>query len=391
MRTLKPRILLALSLGLVLRAAGDAQAPAITSWSSPDALKTWVEGRDDGNPPAAQAMSDAGGSFLRITPATQVVLEMPGLSATSDLSSLPILIDPTATNAVKVRIRHNAAFRVFGGYWLHRGTAFDGESYDRVPFFDSQSLPGDGQWHDLVFRFSDSPFVAPGGIVAISFGFLNPQFQDLFAIQAQGDQTSPTAYVDLASIDLISVAETLPQPTIGSFQPARGRHLAPVTIHGSGFAQPAARNRVFFGDSDESAEIVSGDASTLVVDAAAASGPITVLVPGGGRAVSAGAFALLGPPSELRIAGGDHQTGPVGVALQPLSVTLVDFKGSGLPGETIQFQVVSGAGTLSTVQAVTDDSGLATVTLTPTHAGLVQVAASAAGVGSVTLTAVGVP
>ena len=127
-----------------------------TDFSTPDDIRPWVATTDESAPLSIQVMNDLTGSFVRIAPGTRAMLAMPSpVAIESSLQTLPTLIDPGISNAVRVRLRHTTALQEFGGFWLHGTTPFDGETYGRVPFFDSQPLPGDGLWHDLTFKFSD--------------------------------------------------------------------------------------------------------------------------------------------------------------------------------------------------------------------------------------------
>jgi hypothetical protein len=78
---------------------------------------------------------------------------------------------------------------------------------------------------------------------------------------------------------------------------------------------------------------------------------------------------------------GDGQTGTAGRALRyPLVVAVTNVDGIPVAGVNVTFTVTAGAGSLSAVQAVTDDQGVALATL-----GL----GPALGTNSVSATAVG--
>jgi len=348
-----------------------------TLWSTPDELKQWTTPLDPDNPPSIQVMTDSTATFVRISPPLIAQIAIPGLAALneSDLTGLPVLVAAGSQNAIKITARHTTALQTLDGLWVHRNTVLSEDTFQAAPFFTPQSFPGDGAWHDLVFTFSDSPlFDSHSDVVGVAFGFFAPHFRDDGTVNRLSDQTLPTAYLDIARIEFISIPETLPQPAISGFQPAKGVLNDPVTIQGSGFAQPPSRNLVSFGNTPS--QVISGTSSTLVANAVD-DGPISVRVPGGATSVSVTSFVLLGPPRRLLSINGDGQVKPVNTVLQPFVVTLADFQNSGIPGRTIAFSVVSGTGTLSQSSAVTDDSGTASVVLTlPTNPGSVTVQAS---------------
>jgi hypothetical protein len=344
-----------------------------TVFSSPDELRQWVNVIDDSKPVSIQTLQDQTGSYIRISPATNVYIGRPSSDQIeNNTSSLPALMTPATQNAIKIRLRHTTAFKQLCGFWLHQTTFFDGEHYQQVPFFDPQPLPGDGLWHELTFSLTDSPlFDAQSDVIVVNFGFFDPGFQNLTASNRLLDQTSSTAYIDLAQITFFSVPQTLSQPLISGFTPARARYRSPVKVAGSGFVQPAGHNAVFFGT--KQATVLSGDASSLTVQAES-DGPISVRVPGGATATSTASFTMLGPPRNLVKVSGDLQSGAPGAVLQAIVVKVADTDGNGLPAETITFRISSGAGSLSNATATTDDSGSASTVLTlPANPGTVQV------------------
>ncbi|HEY6250630.1 MAG TPA: Ig-like domain-containing protein [Candidatus Angelobacter sp.] len=348
-----------------------AQAQSII-FSSPDDLKQWVNVIDDSIPVSIQTLSDQNGSYIRITPATNVYIGKPSSQTMANAITLPALIPASTQNAIKLRLRQTTAFQNLCGFWLHQTTFFDGEHYQQVPFFSPQPLPNDGTWHELIFNFTDSPFFdAQSDVIAVNFGFFNPGFQDLTATNRLSGQTPPGAYIDLQQIAFLSVPQTISQPVITGFTPSRARYHQSVTIAGSGFSQPAATNAVFFGN--EQATILSGSATALTVQAEA-DGLISVRAAGGNTSTSTDSFVLLGPPKALQVISGDGQTSTVGSTLQPFVVKVVDASGNGLPGETITFSVVSGNGLLSSTTGTTDDSGVASTVLTlPKNPGRVRI------------------
>ena len=77
------------------------------------------------------------------------------------------------------------------------------------------------------------------------------------------------------------------------------------------------------------------------------------------------AVASPGPPAALVVAAGDKQLGVTGAELaDPLMVRLRDWYGNGVSGESVTWQLSAGAGSLSTQQSQTDESGEASVGLT---------------------------
>ncbi|HEU0013221.1 MAG TPA: Ig-like domain-containing protein [Longimicrobium sp.] len=64
--------------------------------------------------------------------------------------------------------------------------------------------------------------------------------------------------------------------------------------------------------------------------------------------------------AELEVTAGDLQAATVGTALgQDVVVTVADSRGRGVPGQVVEFSVVSGGGTLAASAVVTDAEGLA--------------------------------
>jgi hypothetical protein len=192
------------------------------------------------------------------------------------------------------------------------------------------------------------------------------------------------AHLDIDRIELVHVPErpTL-TPVISSFSPPKGPLGVEVTIEGSGFAEPASRNLVFFGTAP--AEVLSGSATALTVKAQGTGADlITVRVPGGRAVVSDTEFVFVGYPSELLILSGDSQTASVGSTLEPLAVRLVDKAGNGVGGLAATFEVTAGTGVLSADEVTTDDDGVAQTTLTlgPTP-GAVEVTAEVSGLSAV--------
>ena len=87
---------------------------------------------------------------------------------------------------------------------------------------------------------------------------------------------------------------------------------------------------------------------------------------------------VIPPAATLVMVSGDGQSGPINVVLPaPLVVRVLDGLGVGFKGRQVTWAVVTGSGNLSTGTSVSDDTGYATVLLTPTASGPVSVRASA--------------
>jgi len=84
------------------------------------------------------------------------------------------------------------------------------------------------------------------------------------------------------------------------------------------------------------------------------------------------------PAAVLVMVGGNGQTGPVNAALPaPLTVQVLDGLNAGFKGRPVTWSVTAGGGRLSTGTTVSDDTGYASVTLTPTTPGPITVLANA--------------
>ncbi len=78
-----------------------------------------------------------------------------------------------------------------------------------------------------------------------------------------------------------------------------------------------------------------------------------------------GATALADAPSELAEISGNNQTGPTGGTLQaPVVATLKDQFDNGVAGETVDFVVAAGNGSVNPTSATTDEDGEASTTWT---------------------------
>ena len=91
-------------------------------------------------------------------------------------------------------------------------------------------------------------------------------------------------------------------------------------------------------------------------------------------------------PTLLTVQGGNGQTGTVGAVLPgPLQVRVTAADGLGVKGIPVQFSILTGGGSLSAPQAITDTLGVASVTATlGTVAGPVTVQAASGGLTAVT-------
>ncbi|HEY6854142.1 MAG TPA: Ig-like domain-containing protein, partial [Gemmatimonadales bacterium] len=90
---------------------------------------------------------------------------------------------------------------------------------------------------------------------------------------------------------------------------------------------------------------------------------------------------ILPPPAQLLKVSGDSQSAVTGAPLvAPLSVRVLDALGSGFVGDTVTWTVTAGTASLSGGTSVTDSTGYARVTVTPTFLGAVTVRASAGAI-----------
>ena len=93
-------------------------------------------------------------------------------------------------------------------------------------------------------------------------------------------------------------------------------------------------------------------------------------------------------PSELEIAEGNGQDGIAGTTLgQQVVVQVVDQDGAGLPGQTVNWNVATGAGSATPASNVTDEEGYAAATWTLGMPGFNTLTAAVAGLGVVTFQA----
>ncbi|HYW05754.1 MAG TPA: Ig-like domain-containing protein [Longimicrobium sp.] len=99
--------------------------------------------------------------------------------------------------------------------------------------------------------------------------------------------------------------------------------------------------------------------------------------------VSFTATATAGPPAAINKTGGDQSAVAGQQAPSPFGVIVLDISGNGVPGVTVTWNSVGGAGTFQPATSVTNAQGVATTTWTaPTTAGSYSITASAAGLTS---------
>jgi adhesin/invasin len=185
---------------------------------------------------------------------------------------------------------------------------------------------------------------------------------DWVAQGALNGPLGPATEIDLASGNNQSAATgaQLPNPLVVVVKDANGNPVSGTTVTfavasgGGTLSAPSAMT-----DS-------SGYASTTL-----RLGPAP-----GGNSVTASATGLAGTPitflatgtagaaTQIAIASGSNQSGPVGTALTPFVVSVRDAGGVPVSGFVVSFAVASGGGTLSSPTATTDASGLASTTLT---------------------------
>jgi Bacterial Ig-like domain (group 1) len=89
---------------------------------------------------------------------------------------------------------------------------------------------------------------------------------------------------------------------------------------------------------------------------------------------------IVPPAAALQKNAGDLQTSVVGAALPaPLVVRVLDGLGGGFKGDTVRWSIATGSATLAAAFSVSDDSGYASMIVTPTTVGAFTVRAAIAG------------
>ena len=109
--------------------------------------------------------------------------------------------------------------------------------------------------------------------------------------------------------------------------------------------------------------IATVDAQGLITGVAMGTTSIVARTPNG--IADTASLRVTAPPARLALVSGDGQRGTVGDLLQqPFVVQALDATGAGVPGATISFAVTSGGGTVQSTSMLTDDKGIASVSLT---------------------------
>lgn len=363
-----------------------------TTWNTPDQLSQWIAFPSGAQLPVTgiQSLSEAGQSFLRIN--WKQLNETPCLCNPNDPASFDaaanvstILMDTTLYNALTITLRHTmTGFDSISGFYRQQGVDYTDEM--TLPRFEAYPVPADGQWHTVTLQLADTPFLQPGvGVVFIGLTMAKTAWKQQEDVQAVANDMVATflslpsgAYLDISSIAFTNVLYP-PAPTITDFNPKRAPLDGTVTITGTNFAVPPEKNLVFFDD--RRTDVVSGTTTSLQVEVGTGGlSTISVITPGGQKAVASTQFTGLLPPTAMAKVAGDGQTGPVNSALSLLSVQVMDSNQQGLPGINVTFQIQSGGGSLSVSQIQTDKNGIASTILTlPGSPGVVLVQVKADG------------
>jgi hypothetical protein len=147
--------------------------------------------------------------------------------------------------------------------------------------------------------FAGATQVDFGGTAATRF-LASPDGTSLTAVvppgAANGVITVVTPAGSGASSAIFTVAAPPSAPGVPTFTPTFGRPNTPVTLTGTGFL--GATQVEFNGVAGLNLNVVSDTSLTVTVPATAATGPVTVVTPGGGTA-SATAFTVLPPLGPL--------------------------------------------------------------------------------------------
>jgi hypothetical protein len=369
-----------------LAADSSGQTPK-TVWDTPDELMEWI-GYPGGIPKSGatniERREEDGRQYLRMLlapPNPYVVVGIPGGDwahpAFDTIESLPPLkLDPKTHDAVKVTWRHSGmGLDHASGFWLPQSADFDID-VDTLPHLELYPSPDDGEWHEITFKLTDSPYLNLNmGVSVISImpviGTLvdSDLLGQVFIVyNSSREHYGTAAFLDIDKIEFIKLEEVIPTPIITDFNPKRGRYGTEVTIEGSGFAEPASRNVVYLDDIRQ--EILSGNSTTLRVKMEGGAQFIIVLTPGGGKAATSVPLKIINRPCKIAPIAGDNQTAKVRSKLKPLFVKVTDAcewtgkDGEGVPGEKVVFRIVQGAGSLTVKEAITDDNGIASTILT---------------------------
>ena len=245
----------------------------------------------------------------------------------------------------------------------------------------------------MTLRLVDSPFLlSTSDVVAMGFTFSNSNARGRDPVAEWRALKEAGAVLDIDRIEFVQIpVGPFDAPLITDFAPKAAKRKEEVTIVGSGFAEPASRNAVFFGSGI--VDIVSGSATELVVKPDG-SGVVDVRVrtPGGLEALAADTFRFIGLARQVTIVSGDNQSAMVGSTLQPVRIKVADLSGGGVPGRNVAFRVTAGDGALSVTEGVTDDDGLVSTVLTLGQTpGIVRVEFAVTGFKPREVTATAVP
>jgi hypothetical protein len=369
-----------------------------SAWAGPDALMGWLafpDGIPGGGLTGIEPRNDGGRHYLRISWKALnsfPVIAIPNLvdPTLEKLATLPAVLDPREHDALRLTVRHTTSFDAIVARWVHRSVQLE-ELEAGGPIAASSPLPGDGEWRDVVVRLSDSPyFMAEDDIVYLEWALAPVDLEDARDLPKRFESMSSDAYLDIERIAFLRTGD-LPAPFITDFTPRRGGRKTMVKISGGGFAIPVEKNIVEFRGTP--ARVVSGDETLLVVEANGfGEAPISVRVPGGRVATSEAPFTFLGSPRTFAVAGGDHQSGPIGAILEPLVVRVADMRGQGLPGHEVTWEIASGKAGISESEVVTDSDGKASAVVTlGATAGQVSVTATTYGFRPVTFSVTALP
>ena len=344
-----------------------AQTPK-ANWDTPQDVMQWIafpDGVPAGGVTGITTMTEGTTSFVRIDwKALNVgpIFATPGNFSFPNAATLPAVFSPSAYNAITLTVRQTMSFDTALARWIPRN-ATDDEVFSLKWTTKVPIDPTNTQWEQVILKLDATPYWRPSQDVVYAEFMLAPSnITSLSDLEARYRKLPAGSYLDIAKIDFVNTGGPT-SVTITDFSPKRGSRGDLVTIKGLGFGVPIAQNVVLLGQAPQ--QVLSGDSSTLVFKANGSGlSIISVLVPGGGQAVSSQPFLFLGSPRSFSKLAGDNQTAPVGTALQPFSVKITDMSGQGLPGLNIAWTVVSGSGSVSSRQSTTDDNGVASTVLT---------------------------
>jgi hypothetical protein len=357
---------------LAPRVEGQA---AKTLWDTPDDLMEWVaypNGLEPDQPAPFEKRTEGDRDYVHLRTGESYPLvffarpggDWRGSFHLSSLKTLPVVLQPATHNAVRVVLRHGGTgLDLFTGVWAHRTYEYDDAPVD-LPTFANHDSPDDGTWHEIILKLTESPLLkVDDDVVYVHLALFSMEWRSLDEGATAWTTFPDSSYLDVDQVELVKVDEAIPAPTITDFYPKRGRWGTEVTIEGSGFGDPAHRNIVRFEDAE--LRILSGSPTRLVVAVAGGdSDRFTVVTPGGQSATSEESFDIVGEPREFISQDGDDQQAVVGTTLQPFVVKVLDSSAETVPGERVWFSVVSGGGTISASEVLTDDDGLASTVLT---------------------------